>query len=233
MILNVSNESNTDVYLHIDQKKYLIKASDRNVHIDNANTHGHIFVRRVQTISLPDRKNMILEEVLGIVAPLFIKPLPYTFDVSAEYCFLCDTGEIAQLKIVRIVHESNPNGIYDAVCIASSDLNLTHVLYRTENKTEILEMYNKCRRTAHLWLYILLESLFTLVGTAMICPILFIIYASTKVMLIKILLFLIPFLIIGGVALVGILPMHFLYKHHDKKFYHAMEHEEICSCIKN
>lgn len=230
MTFHVSNESGADVCLYIGRKQHLIKSEESNV-IESDNESCSLLVRRAVTLPLPDYKKMFLADFLGILAILFIKPIFYYFDVSAEYRISGDKGN-ANIRIVRI-KKGNPSGYYDAICIKSPELALSDVTYRTENKTAILQMYKKCKKASRFWTYFLLELLFLIAGMAISYPLLITMYLQSKAMTLIILMVLIAISIVFAVTLIGILPLHFIFKYTDKSFFRAMEHKDIIGYLRD
>lgn len=229
MIFVVSNENNFDVYLYVDNKQYLIEAGASDIVIEQNLSEFSIFVKRARTVPLPNYRKMLLLELFGFPVALFMKPIAYTFDISIEYSFAVEATKSMDLRIRRMVNNTNSDWIYDAICIYSPNSQLFIRNCHVENKQETIRMYKKVRQTAHLALYIVLEFLFTLIGMAMAYPFLILIYSTTKILFFKFLLYVVPFLIIGSVALVGILPMHLIFKHEDSVFYQAMDGNQIRS----
>ncbi len=231
MTFIISNKTGIDVNLYIDNEKHIIKSNDLNVSIKTNDNKHNVFVSRIKPCSLPNYKEMLWTEILGVLAVLFIKPLFYTFDISSHYDVFCNSNEKIFLNIIRVVNEGNPEGIYDAICVDSCDLQFLNVTYCVQNKAEILKMYQKCRGIGRRWLYSIIIVLFTLIGIAITHPLLLIIYSATKALFVKILLFLIPILLIGCIGVVGILPLHLVFKYQDRNFYRAMEEQEIFSFL--
>ena len=229
MTFVVSNENPFDVHLYVGNALYFIGAGTSNILIKSDLSNPPLYVKRAVPIPPPDYKKMLLLEMFGFPAALFMKPITYTFDVSAEYAYAGEASDNVSLRIGRLVINAAVEGVYDTVSLSSPQLRLFVRHYRVENQAEINQTYQKVRRTAHLWLYLLLEFLFTLIGMSLVFPLLLLIYSTTEILLFKILLYVTPFLIIGGIALVGILPMHFMFKYQDDRFYRAMENNEIRS----
>jgi len=230
----LTNETNTDVILCFDAKTYIIKSTDSNICIDtdNGSEYHIVSVKRLNKIQLPNYDKILWTEILGGVAALFTKSYRYIFDVSSEYRLFAAKDQCAYIKIVRTVNSSNPDGIYDAIRLVSDDFNLNNVMYCVENKSEISKAYKKSNRTARLCMYIALEIIVALMGMIITYPFLFVIRNATGSSIINLLFALIPILLVSIVALIGILPLHYIYKVNDKNFYKSMEHEEICSYIK-
>ena len=230
MNLIVNNDTNINVILSVDQNDYLIKANEQNAILKVTDESILLSVKREESIPPPPYKKMLLGELLGIAAVLFIKPLFYVLDVSSTHN-LSMNDDFVTINIVR--NERHPDlMIYDVITVTSTDVVLENPTYRAENRKEITSVYDKCQKVGHLWLYATLEVLFTLIGVFITYPLLLAIYLATNATIIKVIMIIIPILLLGIIALIGVLPLHFLFKHHKKEFYRSMENNEISRYLK-
>ena len=230
MTLIVNNDTNSNVILSIDQNDYIIKANEQNAVLKVANKNILLSVKREKSIPPPPYKKILLTELLGIAAVLFIKPWFYVLDVSSTHN-LSINDDCVTINIVR--NERHPDRvIYDAITIESTDVVLENSTYRVENRKEITSTYDKCQKVGHFWLYAALEFFLTLCGISVTHPFLMAIYLATNATIIKIAMIIIPFLLLGIIALIGVLPMHFFFKFHKKEFYRSMESNEISRHLK-
>ena len=94
-------------------------------------------------------------------------------------------------------------------------------------------MYRKCKKIARFWMYVAVEVLFTLIGMLITYPILMLIYGATGALAVKIIMIIIPFLLIGIIALIGILPLHIVFKIQDNGFYRSMDNKKIALLLAN
>ena len=132
-----------------------------------------------------------------------------------------------------VQNERHPDRvIYDAITIESTDVVLENSTYQVENREEITSVYDKCQNIGHFWLYAALEVFLTLIGVFITYPLLLAIYLTTNATIIKIIMIIIPFLLLGIIALIGVLPLHFLFKLHKKEFYRSIENNEISRHLK-
>ena len=230
MTLIVNNDTNSNVILSIDDNNYIIKANEQNVVLTAADKNILLSVKREKSLPSPSYKKMLLTELLGIAAILFIKPSFYVLDISSTHK-LTMNNDFVTVNIVQ--NERHPDRlIYDAITVRSTDVALENSTYRVENKEEIISVYDKCKKVAHLWLYAVLEALFTLIGIFITYPPLLAIYLATNAAIIKIIMIIIPIFLLGIIALIGVLPLHFLFNHHKKEFYRSMENNEISQHLK-
>lgn len=227
----VTNESDTDVYLQVGSQQYTIKANDRDVQIDSCGKR-FFYVRRCEPIALPEYKKLLSAELLGVLSLVFGKPATYELDVSSVYRFSED-ADAADLTIVRMEKPSlaNLRSYYDIICARSARLKLWDVTYRVENEAALRQIHDKCRRTARFWTYFLIELVFTLLAMAVTYPLLIALYLQTHSALLIALMVLIPVLVLSVLALIVILPLHFIFKHSDSGFYRAMEQQEIVNAV--
>lgn len=227
MTLHVLNRSEVDICLSVNNKEYRLSAVDSDTVLETNQESPIVVVRRATPLSPPDHKKLLLAEMLGIFSVLFIKPIFYYFDVSSTYR-IPDGAANIRINVSR-VERGNAVGYYDVIYAEASEVNLYNAFYRVENEATLLQAYKKCRRTAHFWLYLLIEVLFTTIGVAISNPLLSSIYAQTQTEIIKALMILTPISIILFLALFCILPMHLIFRHSDRNFYRAMEHSEIAN----
>ena len=230
MHLTVNNVANTDIILTVDGGIHLIKATDTNVVLAIESGYHVLSVRREQSVPLPDAKRLFWSEFLGPLAALLIKPVFYVFDVSSSYVVDMADRDLT-IQIIRKTTHSNPEGIYDVIDIDFLSHEGAHVRYNVENRKALSAIYDKSKRKGHFWLYVVLEVLFTLVGLAITYPPLLVIGAATNAVTVKLILAVIPFFLMGIIALIGILPLHFLFRFQDRQFYRAMEEREISSYL--
>ncbi len=231
MTFVVNNNSDTNVILSIDRNNYLIKANDHNCILKTTEKCSTLSVRREKNIPAPSYKKMFLKDFLGILSLLFIKPLFYVLDVSSTH-YLNTREECVTINILRTEKDSD-QVVYDVIDLESAVPIFAKTIYHVENKAEISSVYDKSKRVYHSCLYIAMEFFFTLIGILITYPLLLAIYFATKSIIIKIVMAIVPFLMIGTVALIGILPLHFLFKISDKRFYRSMESDEIYRVLKN
>ena len=113
MTLIVNNNTNSNVILSIDNNDYIINANEQNAVLKVANKNILLSVKREKSIPPPQYKKMLLTELLGIAAVLFIKPLFYVLDISSTHN-LSMNDDFATINIVR--NERHPDRmIYDAI----------------------------------------------------------------------------------------------------------------------
>lgn len=232
MTIVVNNHSDFYILLSINDSIQEIKANDHNIVLDIRNGINRVSVKRAECVSLPEYRKMIWSELFGGISALFIKDALYTLGVSSSYEIDCSGNSMFTINIIRKTCSSNPDGTYDIICLESNELDLSNVTYEVENKKEIVTFYKKCRRTAHFWLYILAEILFTTIGLLITYPLLISIYLATNAVLIKIIIIIIPFFLLGIIALIGVLPMYLLFKVQDSGFYKSLENNEISFWVK-
>ncbi len=231
MKLIVSNTTDTNVIVSVDEKAYAVKSNERNLSLDLSNGQHKLKVKRENQIPPPNFNQVFWTDFWGILSALFINPWFYIFDVSSTY-ILNATDEYVYINIVRTEKNSASEGIYDIIRIESSNPSLKNVQYATENEREIISVYNKSKKATHILLYTFLEVIFTLFGMLISYPVLLLIYSANQSPLIVILMIIIPILIMGIIALIGILPLHFLFKYHSKEFYRSMKSEKISILLK-
>lgn len=233
MTLIVNNESGVNTILSVEGKEYLIRADDHAVALQLTGESTVLSVKREKTLSAPPYKKVLSTEFLGILSLLFIKPWFYVLDVSATHAFNTN-GECATVRIVRTERQAESDiDTYDVIMLESTDLTLKKTVYHVKKRSEISSVYDKSKRVGHFWLYVVLEFFFTLIGILITYPLLLAIYFTTKAAVIVALMILVPLLSIGMIALIGILPLHFFFRHERNSFYRSMESEAISRCLKN
>ena len=151
----------------------------------------------------------------------------YTADISAQYCLFCVLTDFAHITIIRERKEPLFEIAYDTLRVVSSELDLSNVHYVVDNKQIISTVYKKSRFTAHAIWFALIELLFVLSGLAIVYPLLLGFYATTGMLLFKLLMVPVPFVIGGFIALIIILPLCLIHKYEDRDFYKYLEHERI------
>ena len=232
MIIAINNDTCTNVILSIDGTDHLIKSDDQNLYIKIANKPDKISVKRAECLPAPDYKKMLGAEILGGLAALLMEPIFYVLDVSSTYDFNT-IDENLTIRITRKEKSSNSEALYDAIAIDCAGASINKEDYCVENKTEVLSVFEKCQKVSHFWMCFALVAIFSLVGIVTILPLLLALYWATKFFWIKIIMFVIPFLIIGFIMLIGVLPLHFLFKFQNRPFYRSFESDEIRSCLIN
>ncbi len=230
MTVIVNNYSGTNVILSVDQTDYLIKKDDHNSILTVSNENSLFSVKREKSISAPPYKKMLLSEILGVFSLLFSKPQYYILDVSSTY-YLKTNEEHVTIEIRRKECNSPDVGIYDTIVAESVDSNLRVTNYCVENGKEVLSVFNRCKKVSRFWLYAIVDLLFALTGSMIICPLLLAMYFATRSALFMALTIIVPILLIGFFALILVLPLHFFQKSRDKNFYRTMEFNEIFSCL--
>lgn len=230
MTVIVNNYSGTNVILSVDQTDYLIKKDDHNSILTVSNENSLFSVKREKSISAPPYKKMLLSEILGVFSLLFSKPQYYILDVSSTY-YLKTNEEYVTIEIRRKEYNSSDVGIYDTIVAESVDSNLRVTNYCVENGKEVLSVFNRCKKVSRFCLYAIVDLLFALTGSMIICPLLLAMYFATRSALFMALSIIIPILLICFFALILVLPLHFIQKSRDKNFYRTMEVNEIFSCL--
>lgn len=230
MTVIVNNYSGTNVILSVDQTDYLIKKDDYNSILTVSNENSLFSVKREKSISAPPYKKMLLSEILGVFSLLFSKPPYYILDVSSTY-YLKTNEEHITVEIRRKEYNSPDVGIYDTIVAESVDSDLRATNYCVENGKEILSVFNRSKKVSRFWLYAIVDLLFTLAGSLIICPLLLAMYFATKSALFIALTIIIPILLIVFFALILVLPLHFIHKSLDKNFYRTMDGNEILSFL--
>ena len=234
MNLIVNNKTQINVILSIDGVATMIEANASNTTFRLDDGQHQLRVKRVDYVPLPEYKKMLWADILGGVSRLMMKPSFYVFDVSSEYRIDSRDNDTISIDIVRGEHHLlADDAVYDIVSIDFSGVNPVNSRYTVENKEDICKMYGKCKGTAHFWLYMAIEVLFTLAGMSVMLPILLMIYSATGWALVKAIMIMIPFLLMGIIALIGVLPLHIVYKIQDNAFYRSMDHEQIHSYLAN
>ena len=186
MTLVVNNDSGTDVNLFVDKIRYFIKSNEHNVAINCDCQKCVLSIKRAKKIPSASYKKMLLSEILGGMATLFVGSLAYTLDVSSKYCVVTYEKDVIRLNVIRKTNRSNGDIVYDAICIESPDLSVTETTYWAENKEEIFGIYKKTRRIGHICLYAILLVLFTLIGAVIIYPLLLALYLTIKSFILKV-----------------------------------------------
>ena len=231
MKFQVTNESKTDVYLQVGKQQYTIKANDRDVEIDSCGSR-YFYVRRCEPIPPPEYRKLLTAEMLGVLSLVFGMPASYELDVSSVYRFFEDT-DVADLTIVRTEKPclTDLGSNYDIICARSEHLKLWDVTYRVENEAALRQVHDKCKKTAHFWTYFLIAFVFTLLAMGVTYPLLIPLYQQTQAALFIVIMALVPVLVLSILALIILLPLHFIFRHSDRGFYRAMEHKEIANSI--
>ena len=231
MIIVVNNDTSANVILSIDGTDHLIKSDDPYLSINTENKPEKISVKREERLHAPEYKKMLVSEILGGIATVLVGPIYYVLDVSSTY--VVDTFEESlTIKITRKEKFSNSEALYDAVAVECQGACITKEDYRVENKTEVLSVFEKCQKVSHFWIYFTLVAMCSLVGLVTALPLMLALYWATNFSWIKIIMFVVPFLVIGFVMLIGVLPLHFWFKFQNRSFYRSFESDEICSCLK-
>lgn len=232
MIFSVSNQSGVDVYVCINQDTYYVKNGEKDVRIESRGEKQFVTVKRAGTIPMPPYKAVLVSEMLGLLALLFVKPWNYIVNVSSSYFFLEGKNTLLPLKVERITNQKNAAVIYDAVVATSALCGTTNVLYNAENEAEIVGIYKKSHRTAHFWLYFTLVLLFSFIffGETYILSLLLGAFLGGAVG--KALLYFLSGLFLLMILLLLIIPLHFWFKHEEKKFCKLMEKEEISAHLR-
>ena len=233
MNLIVNNKTEINVILSIDGAAYTVEAyaSDTAFHLNDG--QHQLRVKRADPIPLPEYKKKLWTDILGGISKLMIESSPYVFDVSSEYRVDSCNSDTISIDIVRRVDGLLGDTVYDIVYIDSSSIVPVNVQYKVENQTDICRMYRKCKKIARFWMYVAVEVLFTLIGMLITYPILMLIYGATGALAVKIIMIIIPFLLIGIIALIGILPLHIVFKIQDNGFYRSMDNKKIASLLAN
>lgn len=228
MTLIINNMAATNVILSIGRTDYLIKSNDHGVSLCVPNGVYSLKVKRQNEIPAPPYKKLLLAELLGVFSLIFSKPAYYIFDVSSTYQL--DTNkECVTVTIKRSECGSIDVGTYDVIIAESANFPFKATSHCVENRKEITSVFDKCKKVGRLWLYIIMDLLFALAGSVILCPLLLGLYFTTEAALFMVLTIFVPIFLIGFFSLILVLPLHFILKISDKNFYRSMESDEISS----
>lgn len=229
MLLTVSNLNDFDVYLYVNQTQYTIKAHTTNVTIESNSKDVFLSVKRKKNLPLPEFKKLFLLEFFNVVGLLLVGPTSYVLDVSTEYYLPDNQLENANLKITRKVKDAKRNCDieYDSVCIISEDSKLYARNYNAENKEEITSLYKKVKKKAFFWQCFALELAFLFLSITIAFPLLIVCYQTTKLLVFRIFMWIVPIFSILLIALIALLPLYLYHKHDNAQFYQELENKAI------
>lgn len=220
----ISNHSNIDACLILGNQSYLIKSNDFDFCLE-CDAENIICIKKAIKSPLPNKKKKARIESLGI----FSDNDRYILDISSCYKVSYKDDDLICINIDRKTDDSNINVIYDSLCITSPNLQIDELKYQIDNKNEVTQMQRECQKKAHKFFYIFAEIVFFLAGIALSYPLLIPIYVVSRAWYIMLLIIFVPALLIVVTTLFIVLPMHFIFKWHDKEFFDLLDYEKIIS----